>query len=389
MRIRNNPQILFLLHIPPPIHGSSVVGLFIKKSNRINNEFKCRYINLLASTNVNESGVVNLKKVLNFLVTWFKVFISLIKSRPALCYFAITITGVAFFKDLLLVALLKGFRINRIYHLHNKGVHFHSNKNIYRLCYNYVFKNSEVVLLSKRLYPEIQPFVPESKVYICPNGIADEVLKTRLSVSGQEPWQLSREQIQGSNKTVHILFLSNLFESKGVYILLEACKRLKDNNLNFHCTFIGSEGDVNERQFEHKLQYLNLSDSVSYAGKKYGLDKEAAYINADIFAFPTFYNNECFPLVLIEAMQHSLPIVTTFEGGIPDMVEDGVTGFLVGQKDVDHLAKKLEVLIQDSNLRHQMGVAGRKKYEQEYSLEIFENNLTGILKQVTALTAAI
>lgn len=389
MRIRNNPRILFLLHIPPPIHGSSVVGLYIKKSILINNEFECHYINLLASNNVAESGVVNFKKLLNFSVTWVRIFISLIKNRPSLCYFAITITGAAFFKDLLIVALLKVFRINRIYHLHNKGVHFNKDKNIYRLCYNYVFKNSDVVLLSKRLYPEIQPFVPETKVFICPNGIAEEDLKLKLTGSGQKLQQSSIEQITSLKKTVQILFLSNLFESKGVYILLEACKILKNSNLNFHCTFVGSEGDVSEQQFQHKIQHYNLSGFVNYAGKKYGLDKEAAYVNADIFAFPTFYSNECFPLVLIEAMQHSLPIVTTFEGGIPDIVEDGVTGFLVDQKNVDLLAKKLELLIQDSNMRHQMGAAGRKKYEQEYSLGIFEANLTGILKQVTTLIATI
>jgi len=121
---------------------------------------------------------------------------------------------------------------------------------------------------------------------------------------------------------------------------------------------------------------------VNYLGTKFDQEKEDEYATADIFAFPTFYHNECFPLVLLEAMQHKLPIVTTFEGGIPDIVEDEVTGFLVIQKDVEKFANRLELLIRNSKLRHSMGIAGRKKYEKEYVLDIFVLKLLNILRQI-------
>ena len=72
-------------------------------------------------------------------------------------------------------------------------------------------------------------------------------------------------------------------------------------------------------------------------GRKYEKEKEETFAKADIFAFPTYYNNECFPLVLLEAMQHSLPVVSTFEGGIPDIVDEGEAGFLVAQKNAEKL----------------------------------------------------
>jgi glycosyltransferase involved in cell wall biosynthesis len=81
-------------------------------------------------------------------------------------------------------------------------------------------------------------------------------------------------------------------------------------------------------------------------------------------------------------MQFSLPIVSTFEGGIPDVVENGVTGFLVPQKDVEALADKLEILIKSPELRKQMGAAGRKKYEEEFTLERFEGRMVEILNEV-------
>ena len=60
-------------------------------------------------------------------------------------------------------------------------------------------------------------------------------------------------------------------------------------------------------------------------------------------------------------MQFSLPVVSTFEGGIPDIVENGKTGFLVKQEDVEALAEKLEILINNPRLREQMGQHGRKR----------------------------
>jgi glycosyltransferase involved in cell wall biosynthesis len=50
-----------------------------------------------------------------------------------------------------------------------------------------------------------------------------------------------------------------------------------------------------------------------------------------IFVFPTFYYYECFPLVLLEAMQHALPVISTDEGGIPDIAETGITGYIVAK----------------------------------------------------------
>ena len=66
--------------------------------------------------------------------------------------------------------------------------------------------------------------------------------------------------------------------------------------------------------------------------------------------FSTFYHNECFPLVLLEAMEHGLPCISTTEGGIPGIVDDGKTGFLVPKHDVAVLADKILLLLNDSVL---------------------------------------
>jgi glycosyltransferase involved in cell wall biosynthesis len=101
---------------------------------------------------------------------------------------------------------------------------------------------------------------------------------------------------------------------------------------------------------------------------------------SDIFTLPTYYQSECFPLVNLEAMQHSLPIISTSEGGVPDIVIDGVNGFLVPQQNSEALADKLEILIKDPELRIKMGLAGKKIYKEKFTLEIFEKRIVEILQ---------
>ena len=80
-------------------------------------------------------------------------------------------------------------------------------------------------------------------------------------------------------------------------------------------------------------------------------------------------------------MQYSLPIVSTPEGAIPDIVEDGVSRF-VPQKNVTALADKLSVLIKDPNLRQKMGSAGSAKYEAQFTLGRFEHSFFDILNKL-------
>ena len=116
---KTKKNILFMLHLPPPVHGSSLVGELIKGSNLINDSFEGRYINLILSREVHESGETNLKKLLRFAVIWFHLLGKLIHRKPDLCYYALTTTGSGFRKDVLLIALLRLFRVNIVYHIHN------------------------------------------------------------------------------------------------------------------------------------------------------------------------------------------------------------------------------------------------------------------------------
>jgi glycosyltransferase involved in cell wall biosynthesis len=358
-------RVLFCLHLPPPIHGSSVVGGQIYGSSKIRDVFETSWINLLASERVSDSGSVSFKKVLGALGVLAKTVGAVVSKRPDLCYFALTVFGPAFFRDLLLVAILKFFRVPLVFHLHNKG--FSRVKHPLRVfLYRFVFDHAKVILLSQRLYPDVQRWVSQSDVFICPNGIDFGAPK----VSTGNP-------VQGP---VQVLFLSNLIESKGVWVLLEACKILKSRGVVLRCQMVGGEGDIRALELVARIEAEGLGDCVVYLGRKTGEEKQKLFTWSDVFVFPTFYPMECFPLVLVEAMASALPCISTEEGGIPDLVLDGITGLIVERRSAVDLADKLERLISDPDLRMKMGLDGRKHYEARFTGACFENRIFEILE---------
>lgn len=122
-----------------------------------------------------------------------------------------------------------------------------------------------------------------------------------------------------------------------------------------------------------------IANIAFYWGKKYGADKEAFFKNTDIFVFPTYYPNECFPLVLLEAMQQGLPCISTKEGGITSIIDDGKTGLFVNRQDADDLADKIAWMIEHPKERKVMGENGTKKCRNCFTIESFEESMNNIL----------
>ncbi|WP_010520647.1 glycosyltransferase family 4 protein [Aquimarina agarivorans] len=359
-------KVLFILHLPPPVHGSAVVGKFIKDSELINSSFNTSYINLGTSKTIEEIGKSPHKKVLIYLKIILQVICQLLFNRPQIAYLAITAKGVGFYKDFVIVLLIKILGVKLVIHHHNKGVKKRQNKFVDNILYKITYWNTKVILISKYLYNDVSKYVKKEDISYCANGVPEFASIPKAT----------------KNNTVQLLFLSNLIESKGVYILLKALRILKERNANFFCTFIGREGDISAEDFNQKALELTIENFVTYKGKRYGKEKEAAFATSDIFVFPTC--NDVFGLVNLEAMQYSLPVVSTAEGGIPDIVEDGETGFLVIPKDVEGLADKIEILINNDAMRLKMGANGRKRYEEKFTLKKFEKKFQSILKEVTS-----
>lgn len=237
-----------------------------------------------------------------------------------------------------------------------------------RWAYRRIFKNTYVILLAKELYPDIQKYVLEKNIYYCPNGIPQTNLDGYKRTSVHTPYTF--------------LFLSNMIETKGVVELLKACSVLSKKGVIYTCNFVGKWSTVTEERFYDFVKEFCIEENVNYLGAKYNEDKISELRNADSLVFPTYYPGECFPLVLIEAMEYSLPCISTIEGGIPSLINDGGTGFLVQSKDTDALADKMLWLIEHQEEGLLMGKKGRNRFLDNFTLDIFEHRMIDILSAV-------
>lgn len=363
-------KILFITPLPPPVHGSSMVSQSIKESSVLNETFEMDFVNLSTSRKMEEidkrSWALYARKAVRFIGAYAKTCWLLASHRYDLCYLAITCHGVGFLKDAPFVLLCKLFGRKVVIHQHNKGMAKDVDKPIYRWLLPMVYRHTKVILLSWRLYVDIEKVVKREQVMICPNGIPDT--------------NCSKTSVERHNDVSHILFLSNLIVSKGVLVLLDALNILKERGCRFVCDFVGGETkELDSRRFAHEIETRGLDGIALYHGRKYGKDKEDFLQMADMLVFPTYYFNECFPLVILEAMMYGLPVISTDEGGIRDEVKDGKNGFVVKPQDAVALADAIQRLLDDKDVRHTMGAEGRRMFKEQFTMECFENNIKGIL----------
>lgn len=366
---KNNPRILFVGTLPPPVHGSAVVSQQIRDSKVINETFDCDWINLGTSRAMDEIGKKTLAKPFRLLGALCREFWLLLTHKYDLCYLAITCHGVGFLKDSPFILMAKLFRKKIVIHQHNKGMANDVDRWPYKWLLPLCYKNAKVILLSWYLYPDIEKVVKKEDVYICPNGIKVQEFKgSRVQHSPE------------SNRVPRLLFLSNLIESKGVLVLLDALKILKDKGYSFICVFVGGETkEIDAKRFNEEVAKRGLNEIAIYQGRKYGDEKEEAFEQSDVFVFPTYYANETFGLVNLEAMAHKKPIVATNEGGIPDVVQDGVNGMISERKNPHSLAECLEKMIDNPQLRYDMGERGYDLLMDKFTEESFENRMKDIL----------
>lgn len=354
-------KILFIVPLPPPVHGSTMMCKCIKDSKLINNKFDCKYVNISASRSMNEVHCFKFVKIWRILSSYFQLIRKLMTSRYDLCYVALAFHK-SLLKDAPLVFLCKLFGRKVVIHLHGKGASEDAKSGFYRWLLKHTFANTKVIMLSWLLYSDVEQFVKREDVSICPNGIP----------------VVEREVKERNNIVPRLLFLSNLIESKGVYVLLDALQLLAEKGISFECNFVGGETvEINRKRFEEEVTKRGLNRLVLYKGKKYGEDKEVIFENSDIFVLPT--SDDCSPLVLLEAMQRHLPCISTNIGGIKDLVEEGVNGLICDNKDAELLAESIKKLLDDPILRKEMGENGYEKFKKQYTSEAFQERMYEVL----------
>jgi colanic acid/amylovoran biosynthesis glycosyltransferase len=191
---------------------------------------------------------------------------------------------------------------------------------------------------------------------------------------------------------LRILMAGRFTEKKGFPYAIDAFARFLENGGDGELTLIGgSRSEQAERDFRTALRKRaaghGIEDAVHLRGFLPYADLIQAYLDHHVFLSPSVEaengdNEGGAPVTLIEASATGMPIVSTFHCDIPEVVVDGKTGLLAKERDVSTLAVHLETLSRNPDRIHELGSAGRKRIEEEYSAEVQGQNLDNIYSYI-------
>ena len=163
---------------------------------------------------------------------------------------------------------------------------------------------------------------------------------------------------------------------KGFVYLIEAINILKQNGHDVRLVLGGSGQD--REMLKEKVQELKLEGEVSIEG--WVTDKDAFFQQMDIFCLPSVV--EPFGIILLEAMEHSKPIIATKSGGPEEVIRDNVDGLLARVESSEDLARKIEQLIMDQDLAHRLARSGYLRLKENYDINIVAKNLSNSLNRL-------
>lgn len=257
--------------------------------------------------------------------------------------------------------LVKPFSPKVIYHFHGASFleQYRKAPVKWREWIKYLFEKADLVIcLSESWKKFIQEIAPQSDINVIPNSVKLPNLHQK------------RDKDDGA---IRLTFLGLIGERKGVFDLLKVVKRLIDDDfkLKLH---VGGNGEI--ERLRKTIADLTIAGEVECLGWISEKQRDKLLRETDIFVLPSY--GEGMPMSILEAMSYSVPVVSTTVGGIPELVSDGETGFLIEPGDLDALYRKLKCLIQDKELRKKFGEKARQFVASRHNLKFITQQIDQI-----------
>lgn len=354
---------LVIGQLPPPVHGSNVMTKRFVESLTAD-KFPWGIVEKKFSAQLTEVGKKDPKKLLKIPKLLRDVMGAVRENKPDFCVYFISVGISSLLVDCFILDQLRRKKIPYILYFHGRGYKIFESKILFRRIVRSILSNAlGGLVLGKALKSDVSHCIREDRLYVLPNAIPE-----------RNPVQKKQKGI--TDKNLHILFLSNLIPGKGPMTVLKVAEQLLKTESGVRFTLAGrAASDDYLTQLKTFISKSGLEDSVTMTGPVYGENKMQLLDSADIFIFPTNFKKETFGIVNLEAIQCGIPVISTPIGAIPEIIEDGVNGFIVDPIDIDLMTKQVRTLIKDKNMRQRMGRNGMRIFKERYSLEAYRKNL--------------
>ncbi len=352
--LNEKPRVVIVGPLPPPVGGVETYTSIMLNSD-IKERFDILHCNTTKGRPKQTQGKFDLGNIIWAFRHFKRLKDSIKKHQPALVYMPISSTRSGFMRDSVLIRIVKKARRLLVGHVHGGDFDnlYNSANTAQKKHIVSVLNMCDMLVLLGSLW---ETFLREAGVTkpirIAPATIREELYEAGIRVvrNYEQP------------ERVVVLFVGQIGKRKGVFDILEAASDVHDAYPNVFFEMVGPEEFQGELEKVMARFRLNSADSyVHFSGSKSGQELLKAYTDAHLFILPSYFEGQ--PAVLLEAGAFGLPVITTPVGAIPDLVEDGVNGFLVEPGDVKTLAERIKFLVAHPDRRCAMGEENRKRIE--------------------------
>jgi glycosyltransferase involved in cell wall biosynthesis len=364
----SKPKVLVIGVLPPPAIGPTLAMKRLLEAENIRNAFDIILLDISdtrSSANIGKFDFTNAGLAIKHI---FQCFKTLIAAKPALVYLNLSEGLWGYLRDvgLVLPAILLGRKV--VFHL--RGSQFRSFYETMPAPCRWLTRTilqrvSRVIVLGNNLKPLFGGLVHEDRIAVVPNGIDYKQFDhVETSANGDS---LDR-----------ILYLSNLKKEKGTLRMIEALPDVVMYRPSIHVTFAGEWQSEADRDYaEQFIRDHDLTRHVTFTGRIGGIDKIRLYKEHGLFVF-TPVDPEGLPWVILEAMSAGLPVITTERGAIPEVVEQGRTGYII-EPQPKTIAEKIRYIVEHPGEAKTMGMNGRQRVERYFSEPAYLKGIEQVL----------
>lgn len=334
--------VLALAH-PPPISGQSVAGAMLLRRFQAEG-IECAWVNigrpLFAARGAVAAGARGVRAL------WYAWRVSRaghrLKQQPVIFYLQLGQSPLSMLRDLPMLLTAERAGWATVVHIHGGAFRAGFERApawLQRQVQHQLGRVACAIVLSESLRTLVAGLVPEERIAVVANGVDEEMRTSR--VAWDEPNPLT------------VLYLSNLIESKGYVTFLRAALTSQQRGLSHRFLVAGARAErvqVDPHAFAQEHQLTN----VEVLGPLSGSKKVAAFARSDVFVLPSNYPVEGQPIALLEAMHQGLVPITTTAGGIVDLVQDAVNGYLVAPDDPEAIIDALGRIAADPEAAQRM-----------------------------------